>query len=76
MFKLADLMERDQEYLAALETMDNGKPFAMSKAADIPLAIKNIRLLYYYFIKGLSYVLYSQILEPLVTLTPKEPKHS
>jgi len=29
--KMADLMERDYEYLAALETLDNGKPVACSK---------------------------------------------
>lgn len=30
LFKFADLIERDQEYLAALETMDNGKPLALA----------------------------------------------
>merc|ERR1711970_571440 len=29
--EMADLMERDYEYLAALETLDNGKPVACSK---------------------------------------------
>ncbi|CRK90537.1 CLUMA_CG004241, isoform A [Clunio marinus] len=41
--KLADLMERDRIYLASLETLDNGKPYAMSYNVDIPMAIKNLR---------------------------------
>ena len=27
LLKLADLIERDRNYLASLETLDNGKPF-------------------------------------------------
>ncbi|XP_037914605.1 aldehyde dehydrogenase, mitochondrial [Hermetia illucens] len=41
--KLADLMERDRTYLASLETLDNGKPFAMSYNVDVPMSIKNLR---------------------------------
>lgn len=41
--RLADLMERDRAYLASLETLDNGKPFAMSYTVDLPMAIKNLR---------------------------------
>ena len=40
--RLADLVERDMDYLAALETLDNGKPVANSKG-DIEFAIKCIR---------------------------------
>jgi len=43
LIKLADLMERDRVYLASLETLDNGKPFAMSYSVDVPMAIKNLR---------------------------------
>jgi acyl-CoA reductase-like NAD-dependent aldehyde dehydrogenase len=35
-------MERDLEYLANLETLDNGKPFTFAQG-DIGLAAKNIR---------------------------------
>jgi len=42
MLKLADLMERDLEYLANLETLDNGKPFTYAQG-DIALSAKNIR---------------------------------
>ncbi|XP_061395852.1 aldehyde dehydrogenase, mitochondrial-like [Musca vetustissima] len=41
--RLADLLERDIVYLASLETLDNGKPFAMSYNVDLPMAIKNLR---------------------------------
>lgn len=43
MNRLADLIERDIDYLASLETLDNGKPFAISKAVDLPLTIKHLR---------------------------------
>ena len=41
--KLADLAEQHQEELAALETLDNGKPINDSRAADLPLAIDCLR---------------------------------
>ncbi|OYP37741.1 aldehyde dehydrogenase family protein [Rhodopirellula sp. MGV] len=43
LYKLADRMEEDIHYLAALETLDNGKPLKDSLAADLPLAIDAIR---------------------------------
>jgi aldehyde dehydrogenase (NAD+) len=39
MNRLADLMEKNLDELAALETLDNGKPIRDSRAADLPLAI-------------------------------------
>jgi len=39
MNRLADLMEKNIDELAALETLDNGKPIRDSRAADLPLAI-------------------------------------
>ncbi len=41
--KLADLAELHLEELAALETLDNGKPINDSRAADLPLAIDCLR---------------------------------
>jgi len=41
--KLADLIEQNQEELAALESLDNGKPLRDSRAADLPLTIKCYR---------------------------------
>ncbi len=37
--RLADLIEKNMEELAMLESLDNGKPLADSKAADLPLVI-------------------------------------
>ncbi|XP_030830092.1 aldehyde dehydrogenase, mitochondrial [Strongylocentrotus purpuratus] len=41
--KLADLIERDQVYLASLETLDNGKPFQVAMAGDVALTMKCYR---------------------------------
>ncbi|CAH8622857.1 unnamed protein product [Schistosoma curassoni] len=41
--KLADLIERDRVYLASLETLDNGKPFADSYNIDLDAVIKCYR---------------------------------
>lgn len=43
MLRLADLMEQEVDGLAALETLDNGKPIRDSRAADVPLAIDCLR---------------------------------
>lgn len=43
MLKLADLMEANIDELAALESLDNGKPVRDSRAADLPLAIDCLR---------------------------------
>jgi len=43
LYKLADLIERDRQYLASLETLDNGKPFSDSYNIDLGLVIKCIR---------------------------------
>jgi aldehyde dehydrogenase (NAD+) len=41
--KLADLIEQEADELAALETLDNGKPIRDAKAADLPLTIDCLR---------------------------------
>ncbi len=43
MNKLADAVADEADELAALETLDNGKPIADSRAADIPLVIDCLR---------------------------------
>jgi len=43
MYKLADLIEAEADELAALETLDNGKPISDSRGADIPLVIDCLR---------------------------------
>jgi len=37
-WKLGDLIEANVEQFATLETLDNGKPLAVARAADVPLA--------------------------------------
>lgn len=43
LYKLADAMEDEIDHLAALETLDNGKPLGDARAADLPLAIDCLR---------------------------------
>ena len=43
MLKLADLLERNKEEMATLETLDNGKPYAESLNVDLALAVKCFR---------------------------------
>jgi len=42
-WKLADLLEQHTEELATLESLDNGKPLTIARAADIPLAVDMLR---------------------------------
>jgi len=42
-YKLADLIESELDELAALESLDNGKPIRDSRAADLPLTIDCLR---------------------------------
>ena len=42
-WKLADLMEQHLQEFAELETLDNGKPLKVAKAADVPLAVDLFR---------------------------------
>jgi aldehyde dehydrogenase (NAD+) len=37
--RLADLIEQNADELARLESLDNGKPYKVAKAADLPLTI-------------------------------------
>jgi aldehyde dehydrogenase (NAD+) len=39
MYKLADLIEKHADELAQLEALDNGKPYHVARAADLPLTI-------------------------------------
>lgn len=38
LWRLADLLEANLDEFAELETLDNGKPISVAKAADVPLA--------------------------------------
>ncbi len=43
LYKIADLIERDLDRLAAAESTDNGKPLSLAKRVDIPRAAHNFR---------------------------------
>lgn len=43
LFKLAELMERDIETLAVLESLDVGKPISNALGGDVPNAIRTLR---------------------------------
>ncbi len=42
-WKLADLLEANLEEFALLESLDNGKPLTIARAADVPLAVDLFR---------------------------------
>src|SRR6204780_944497 len=42
-WKLADLLEEHTEEFATLETLDNGKPLTVARAAGVPLAVDIFR---------------------------------
>ncbi|MGD0545592.1 MAG: aldehyde dehydrogenase family protein [Candidatus Acidiferrales bacterium] len=43
LWKLADLLEKHTEEFAQLESLDNGKPLKVARAADVPLAVDHFR---------------------------------
>jgi phenylacetaldehyde dehydrogenase len=43
LWKLADLLEENLEEFAELESIDNGKPLSVARAADVPLAVDMFR---------------------------------
>ena len=42
-WKLGDLIEQNLEEFAELESLDNGKPLKVARAADVPLAVDLFR---------------------------------
>ena len=71
MLKLADAVEKHKDELAALESLDNGKPINDSLAADLPLTVACYR---YY--AGWADKLYGQTIPingPFFTYTRHEP---
>jgi phenylacetaldehyde dehydrogenase len=43
LWKLADLLEQHSEEFAQIESIDNGKPVAIARAADVPFAVDMFR---------------------------------
>ena len=71
LYRLADLMERDREELARLETLDNGKPYGDSFNVDLALSIKCLR---YY--SGWADKLHGKTIPmdgPFMAMTRREP---
>ena len=69
--KLADLIDRDKEYLAKLETLDNGKPHNTALTVDLEAAIGVYR---YY--AGWSDKIFGKTIPmdgPFMTMTRHEP---
>jgi phenylacetaldehyde dehydrogenase len=65
LWKLADLIERDLEIFAQLESLDNGKPLSIARAADVPLTIDHFR---YY--AGLATKIHGETLDISVPYAP------
>jgi len=42
-WKLADLLEKNLEEFAQLESLDNGKPLKVARVADLPLSVEHFR---------------------------------
>jgi len=71
LYRLADLMERDREYLAALETLNGGKLYSDAFNVDLTIAIKVLR---YY--AGWADKLHGKTIPmdgPFVAMTRREP---
>jgi aldehyde dehydrogenase (NAD+) len=71
LYRLADLMERDREQLAALESLNNGKAFGDAFNIDMTLAIKCLR---YY--SGWADKLHGKVVSidgPFLAQTRREP---
>jgi len=43
LWKLADLLEENLEEFARIESLDNGKPLAVARVADVPLSVDQFR---------------------------------
>ena len=71
LLRIADIMEKNLDYLAAVETIDNGKAVRETKAADLPLAIDHFR--YYAGVIRAEESSVSELDEHTVSLNIHEP---
>ena len=69
--KLGDLILGHGDELAALETLDNGKPYAIARAADVPLAAD-----LFHFMSGFATKLNGQTIQPSVPYMPDAEWHA
>jgi phenylacetaldehyde dehydrogenase len=70
-WKLADLLEKNLEQFAELETLDNGKPLRIARAADVPLAVDLFR-----YMAGWATKIEGHTIPISVPYTPKARYHA
>ena len=69
--RIGDLILKHGDELAALETLDNGKPMAIAKGADIPLAADN-----FHYYSGWTTKLGGETIQPSVPYMPDAQWHA
>ena len=69
--RIGDLILEHGDELAALETLDNGKPMAIARAADIPLAADN-----FHYYAGWTTKLDGETIHPSVPYMPGAEFHA
>ncbi len=69
--RIGDLILEHGDELAALETLDNGKPMAIARAADIPLAADN-----FHYYAGWTTKLGGETIQPSVAYMPGAEWHA
>ncbi|MBC60952.1 MAG: betaine-aldehyde dehydrogenase [Zetaproteobacteria bacterium] len=65
LWKLADLIEQNTDTFAQLESLDNGKPYTVAKAADVPLSVDIFR-----YMAGWSTKIHGKTIPLSVPYTP------
>jgi phenylacetaldehyde dehydrogenase len=71
--KLADLLEQHLEEFAELESMDNGKPLTVARAADVPLAVDLFRYMAGWSTKIMGHTFPISFPGEYLTYTLREP---
>ena len=71
--KLADLLEQHLEEFAEIESMDNGKPLSVARAADVPLAVDLFRYMSGWSTKIMGHTFPISFPGEYLTYTLREP---
>ena len=69
--RIGDLILEHGDELAALETLDNGKPMAIARAADVPLAADN-----FHYYSGWTTKIGGETIQPSVPYMPGAEWHA
>jgi aminomuconate-semialdehyde/2-hydroxymuconate-6-semialdehyde dehydrogenase len=70
MLKIADLIDKNLDRLAAAESLDNGKPLKLAKRVDIPRASSNFR---FFATSVLHFASESHMMEGAINYTTRTP---